>query len=657
MITILIPIYNARSETLRLLDTLERDPPQAYVLLLDDASPDVDLAQALLARAQRNPSWRYVRNRRNRGFGGTINRGMRLCAPHDAVWLNSDTVPAKGWLNRLRDCAAAFPRAGMISPLSNDAALCSWPRVHACDDPEPLQALLHAHHTPCYPTLPVGNGFCLYVRRPCWDAVGPLDPAFGRGYGEETDLCLRAVAAGWECRLCDDTIVAHVHGASFVDTKERAALRRKAEALVLARYPDYQERVRAWQIADPLRASRYRARYSRTSRLRVLQAVHCMGLRAGTELHVQDMHREYSRTCDSIVVAPRATPEALADPALIHYDLPVGRLRPLVQGYTACLDSHLARRWWRDVLDATRPDIVHLQHLVGYGTLAVAEICREMGIPCALSIHDYYYLCPDWSLLGRGERCGGVMGSPECSSCAAHVSDEYARARRAAIVAMLDSLSGVDVISEYAREIHRPALGDRVDGWERLPYGSALPREACPAEYHGELHVAALGNLTQAKGSDDVIALARMGATHGIRVHHYGAIDPRIEAEVRATPEIELHGGYDREELPALLAPMHAVLIASRFAETFCQTADQAMSLGKPLLTTARGAIQERIRPGVDALVYSSGDAQGLLHAARAMMVPDVLASLTEGAREYSTHTTAEIAAARLSWYSRLLGR
>jgi GT2 family glycosyltransferase len=656
MITILIPIYNARRETLRLLDTLERDPPQADVLLLDDASQDVDLAKALLARAHRNQGWRYVRNRRNRGFGGTINRGMELCAPHDAMWLNSDTVPARGWLDRLCACAVAYPRAGMISPLSNNTAICAWPYDHACTDPEPLQKRLRDCHHPIYPIAPVAIGYCMFVRRSCWDEVGPLDPAFGRGYGEETDLCMRAVAAGWECRLCDDTIVVHVHGASFIDAKERAALRAKADALIVSRYPDYKARVRTWCLTDPLRRSRYRARYPRADRMRVLQAVHCMGLRAGTELHTLDMHREYAHTCDSIVVAPRVAGDALKDPDVIRFDMPVSRLHPRVQGYTACLGSHIADRWWRDVLIGTRPDIVHLQHLVGFGTFNVPAICRELGIPCVITLHDYYFLCPNWSLLRDGSLCGGVLGANECSTCPAYVSDAYAKSRRSAIDSFFGALSGVDVVSDYLRERHRSALGDRVDGWERLPYGSALPREERPAEYRGELHIAALGNLTHAKGVDDVIALARLGAEHGIRVHHYGAIDPRIEADVRAAPEIELHGGYDRADLPTLLAPMHAVVIASH-AETFCQTADQALSLGKPVITTARGAIQERIRPGVDALLYRSGDAHGLLSAARAMMVPDVLATLTEGARTYSSHTTAEIAAARLAWYSRLLGR
>ena len=36
------------------------------------------------------------------------------------------------------------------------------------------------------------------------DTVGVFDPAFGHGYGEENDLCLRAARAGWRNVLADN---------------------------------------------------------------------------------------------------------------------------------------------------------------------------------------------------------------------------------------------------------------------------------------------------------------------------------------------------------------------------------------------------------------------------------------------------------------------
>src|SRR3546814_16309874 len=46
--------------------------------------------------------------------------------------------------------------------------------------------------------VPTGNGFCMYIRRAMLEDVGLFDEqAFPVGYGEENDLCMRAIDAGW----------------------------------------------------------------------------------------------------------------------------------------------------------------------------------------------------------------------------------------------------------------------------------------------------------------------------------------------------------------------------------------------------------------------------------------------------------------------------
>jgi hypothetical protein len=50
-----------------------------------------------------------------------------------------------------------------------------------------------------------------------------MDPVFGRGYCEETDLHYRARAAGRRCVVADDVWIHHRHGGSFTDGGERTA--------------------------------------------------------------------------------------------------------------------------------------------------------------------------------------------------------------------------------------------------------------------------------------------------------------------------------------------------------------------------------------------------------------------------------------------------
>jgi GT2 family glycosyltransferase len=114
-----------------------------------------------------------------------------------------------------------------------------------------LQAMAARLHDGQSAEIPVGVGFCLYVRHDCLAQVGLPDAAvFGRGYGEESDFCMRARARGWSHRLAADVFVFHAGGRSFAG--RRAALLERSQALLEQRYPGYAAAVWRYIRSDPL---------------------------------------------------------------------------------------------------------------------------------------------------------------------------------------------------------------------------------------------------------------------------------------------------------------------------------------------------------------------------------------------------------------------
>ena len=132
-----------------------------------------------------------------------------------------------------------------MTPFSNNAEICSFPRFcannepGAGDEPERIRSALARAAVPTYPALPTGVGFCFYIRRELIDAIGVFDPAFGPGYGEENDFCMRALAAGYRSVLCDDAYVLHLGGRSFEGQKPELGARNLA--LLLERHPALRE--------------------------------------------------------------------------------------------------------------------------------------------------------------------------------------------------------------------------------------------------------------------------------------------------------------------------------------------------------------------------------------------------------------------------------
>jgi GT2 family glycosyltransferase len=225
---IILPIYNGGlivRDCLRALHAAATGPYE--VLIIDDGSRSYT-TEMLRAEATSSESFVLHRRDNNRGYTKSINEGVMLTSAPWVVVLNSDTLVSKGWLDRLHHAARARPGTGMVGPLSNAATWQSIPSVKQQDmswstndiiephDVERIQALLVTLSERAYPEYPVLNGFCTLISRAVFDRVGLYDEdAFPMGYGEETDLCLRARRAGFGLVVADDCFVFHHKSVSF----------------------------------------------------------------------------------------------------------------------------------------------------------------------------------------------------------------------------------------------------------------------------------------------------------------------------------------------------------------------------------------------------------------------------------------------------------
>lgn len=260
MTAIIVPVYQAVEQVRRCLNALERTvrSDQITVIVIDDASPDAAIGPLLAGLPEH---WVRVRNERNIGFVGTANLGMALAGRADVILLNSDTEVTDGWLEAMLDCAATDPAIASVTPLTNHGEIASLPEFCRAN-PWPDQPALWARACresgpPEYTQVPTAVGFCMFMRRACIDRIGGFDElAFGRGYGEENDWCCRASAAGWIHVLCDTAFVAHEGGASFGPLGLRPDAR--AMEALLARHPDYLDRVHQFIQADPMAERRRR---------------------------------------------------------------------------------------------------------------------------------------------------------------------------------------------------------------------------------------------------------------------------------------------------------------------------------------------------------------------------------------------------------------
>jgi GT2 family glycosyltransferase len=263
--TVVVPVYGDVQATIDCFESLvkakaSRSGKDAFrILAVDDASPEMELRRHLNELAAANKIDLLV-NAVNLGFVGTINRALKEIPTGDVVLLNSDTIVAPGFVDRLAAAARSAPNIGTVTPLSNNGDIFSFPTPNDVNPMPRYEEMLAIDRVASVANpgdaidVPSGIGFCLYITRDCLDSVGELSENFERGYLEDVDLCLRARARGFR-NVCAPSVYVGHHGSKSFQHEKRSLVLRNLGVLD-QRFPNHRKECRAFETADPLRPAR-----------------------------------------------------------------------------------------------------------------------------------------------------------------------------------------------------------------------------------------------------------------------------------------------------------------------------------------------------------------------------------------------------------------
>ena len=603
IVDVIIPSYRNRALTLECVGAAlnARNQTPHEIVVVDDESPDPHLSANLAQLAERGLIT-LLRNARNRGFVVSANRGMALHPERDVVLLNSDAVVYGDWLDRLRDAALRDPRTGTVTPLTNRGTICSYP-IFCRDNPVPpdlppaaldrIAARVNAGRTV---ELPTGIGFCMYVRRPLLDEVGLFDEqAFGAGYGEENDLCLRGQARGWRDVAATDVFVRHYGSMSF--GSDRFEHMGEGVREISRRYPDYRAAVRRFIEADPLRPHRARidrGRLSARKRERnMLMITHRRG--GGTEQNVTERVERLTREGWSVF---RLAIELTNDRRVrvVHADLPElhNASSIALQGAGIGTLANILKR-----LEITHAEVHSLADLWRGAPVAIADLLGRIGASWRFVVHDYAAICPRIHLVNEyGVYCGEPE-PPGCNACLARRGSDFGERRimawRGRYGTLLRGAECVEVPDEQVAQRfrhHFPRARVAVVPHERV---EPAPLRAPPAD--GPITIGAIGAISPIKGLPVLHRCARTAQRRGtplrFTVVGYTANDA---ASVRSG--IHLTGPYTNDTVMSVLEEqgIDVAFLPSTVPETFSYTLSIALRAGLPIVAFDLGAVASRLR-------------------------------------------------------------
>ena len=605
LVDVVVPVFKGRSETLRCLRSVleARNETPFELVVIDDATPDLQLS-AILAEGAEAGLFTLLSNLENLGFVATANRGMELHPDRDVVLLNADTEVFGDWLDRLRRAAATDPRIATVTPLSNNATIASYPRfLH--DNPYPLEisfaeldSLAARVNVATLVETPTGVGFCMYLRRECLRAIGLFDlEAFGRGYGEENDLCQRAILAGWRNVIAADIFVHHLGSVSFQGERSR----RIEEAMrVLGRHhPAYHRDVRDFIDSDPLAEARRRLDWARLARdcggSSVLMVCHSRGggaeraLREDAAQHAADGQSVYFLR--PVLTVPGSV--QITDPRQLQLpNQPYFSLESRGELVAALRELRVSR--------------INVHGTVDFPLAAPAqlvELAREIGAELELDIHDYQVLCPRINLAGED---GVYCGEPDetgCNACLLSNGSKYDVRNisewRAAHAGMLAAASVVRVpdadVSERLLRYH-PGLRMVVEPHHDLELSGIGPSD--PLLGDGEaLHVVVIGAIGKIKGFEPLLSCARDARERRLPLR-FSVLGYSMNDAALISAGVAVSGRYLESEALQRLEALgaHLVWLPSLWPETFSYTLSVAFASGHPVWAFDIGAIARRLR-------------------------------------------------------------
>jgi len=601
-VVVIVPIYRGIDFTQRCIESAMPgvlEVRDARLLAINDASPEEGMDDMLTSLKARWDRLDVIKNDNNLGFVKTVNRGIERYPNYDVVLLNSDVIVPSKWLGRLQEEAYSCKNAGTVTPFSNNATICSFPyflqeniqefnlEVNEIDKAFKIEKL------PCI-TAPTGVGFCMYIRRDCLNQIGLLnEKEFGKGYGEENDLCQRGLKNGWINLITPNLYAFHEGGGSF--TIQKKTLIDKATGTLDRLHPEYYSDVKRFIDSDPVknvRLARYIQLISNLELPKVLHIMHSAG--GGVKQHIEELSEPFSNKIKHLLITP-------------------GK-----DGSTIILSFGIDTR--ADKLEFKIPvdynDLVELLKIIGITSIhyhhthlhnrKLLKLNEDLGVTRIITVHDYYWISANPTLTDKQ----GVFykehihtsGNNELYSLPEGMAIERWQNLHRSFI------NDADVVifpSWYSRnifkEVYNPVKEVVVGHIENKRNINQPPKKFVKKSHY---NIGVIGALGKEKGADllEKIALALKKETNKFKIKLLGYA-------YRPLSGLNITGPYIIQDLKELIktSDLDVIFFPATWPETYSYTLSYAIESGLPIFAPNIGAFPERLsgRSGVSFFEYN----------------------------------------------------
>ncbi len=598
-ITILIPIYKGIEITDACIrSVLANYGPLDTVILIGDCPPEAGM-QTMLTRFRESDRVVVLNNESNLGFVGSVNRGLEYAKANDILLLNSDTFIHSGGIEQMRQILHMADDIATVTALSNNATIFSYPHPslsRLCLEDiswRELAEIALSSNAEQTVDVPTGHGFCMLVRREVLDRLKTLNEMFGRGYGEENELCLRASDLGFRHVAAIGVLVEHRESVSFGSEKE--VLISRNLATLNGMYPEYTPTIMDFEVTDPLRIGRWPLDIARLRRSRHRDQKFALivenWLGGGTVKASKDIASLVGYG-DRDIITMKCDQNGMVT---------LTAENPLLRAVFSSDDTESMIL----LLNAAVIDLVVIHQLLGYSELFISALTRWMGHRKSFFYgHDFYAACPRVTFIDAAQRFCGAAQPDVCQRCR-----EYGKDHEASMLTELNTTDHRELFSRLFRAITKIIVPSKsAEGYfsdmfpealiTTIPHPEPVISRCLKVRSGHSDNVIVLGGIGPHKGSKQLFEIASQARlTHQqLTFTIVGHTD--MDESFTKLGNVEILGRYDPTKLSRLLDEVggRIALFTSCWPETFSYTLSEAVHAGLVPMVPDIGAPAERVR-------------------------------------------------------------
>lgn len=397
----------------------------------------------------------------------------------------------------------------------------------------------------------------------------------------------------------------------------------------------------------------------------------------GVELYTQTLAQQLAQRghAVSVFVPSPATSEELVLPTIEDgvrvYRAPIGPRSPTAIFSSTFRHRQLSRAW-AHVLDQVRPDMVHIQHMMGL-PVDLFAVLQQRDLPFVVTLHDYYYFCANALLLTNYGHsiCSGPHYYLNCGHCAvarlghnhwwaAPLAAPFMAVRNQRLPAVLREARRIIAPTHFVADIYCQQFNLSPDRLSVIAHGVSAPDDIPPRRTASpdRLRVVFAGGIAPHKGVHVLIEAVNELPDEAIQLSIYGDVKayPDYAADLQQRvrhSRITFYGAVPHARIWEVLRNSDLLVVPSLAYESSSLIIQEAFAMQTFVLASDLGALRETTLKGGGQL-FAPGAVLELRDLLRRFCEhPDELNSLR--ARIKPTRTMAQHVAELEATYSALV--